>query len=135
MRTAGHGALDQGEVAIASAFDTLAGDDLAQGMLSELERRQLCLEGCLVVESPSQPQRTYLIMAGRKPTVVVEWGREALSLWLESAKGLPVEQGVMVEKLLIEHDETRYLQLAKPSESLSMPRNDFLDNGLRNEFF
>ena len=109
--------------------------DQAPELFSEVELREWCVDGCVTVQSPSRPERVYQIMVGGEPTVVLEYGREVLSLWLDSAKQLSVEQGVLVEKLLIESAEPTYLRLAKPSESVRTPRHDFLDNGMRDESF
>lgn len=86
---------------------------LLRDLLAPTEYDQLCASGYLDIASPSRPGRRYHIPRGPGQVLVVEDGHVTERLCLQPVHtNLPEADVVLMHKLLIESDETTYLQTA-----------------------
>jgi hypothetical protein len=81
-------------------------------VLTPDEYRQVVLCGYLDVRSPSQPERIYRVPRSRDQVRVYEGGKLVDLLCLQAISSIPAGDIVLMHKLLIEGDESRYLTTA-----------------------
>jgi hypothetical protein len=87
-------------------------ETLLRGSLTNDEYRSLRLRAYLEVRSPSYASRVYRIPRGPGQVAVYEDGRITERLCLQPLESLPEADVVLMHKLLIEADESRYLATA-----------------------
>jgi hypothetical protein len=85
---------------------------LLRQMLTEEEYQQLVCQGYLKVQSPSVPQRTYLIPRYRGLVRVYESGKSVMRLCVGPVDPVPDADVVLIHKLMIEGNEDEYLRSA-----------------------
>jgi hypothetical protein len=89
-----------------------AAETLLRDLLSPLQYRQVRAKGYLEVPSPTYPGRIYLVPRGPGQVAVLEGGQVVESLCVHPVGQLPEADLLLVHKLLIEADESSYLQAA-----------------------
>jgi len=87
-------------------------DLLLESQLSPDEWNQLVTQGYLRVQSPSRPNRTYLIPRYRGLVRVYEQGRSVMRLCVGPVEQVPDADVVLMHKLMIEGNEEEYLKTA-----------------------
>ena len=87
-------------------------EELLQSHLTPDEYHQLITQGYLRVQSPSVPNRTYLIPRYRGLVRVYEQGRAVKRLCVGPVESVPDADVVLMHKLMIEGNETEYLRTA-----------------------
>jgi len=90
----------------------LRAEHLLQTQLTPEEYHQLTSQGYLRVQSPSRPQRTYLIPRYRGLVRVYEQGRSVMRLCVGPVEAVPDADVVLMHKLMIEGNEEEYLKTA-----------------------
>jgi hypothetical protein len=89
-----------------------AAETLLRSSLSAADYRCLRANAFLEVPSPSYANRVYRIPRGPGQVAVLEGGRITERLCVQPVESLPEADVVLLHKLLIEADETRYLATA-----------------------
>lgn len=87
-------------------------EELLQSHLAPEEYHQLITQGYLRVQSPSVPNRTYLVPRYRGLVRVYEQGRAVKRLCVGPVDSVPDADVVLMHKLMIEGDEEEYLKTA-----------------------
>lgn len=87
-------------------------EELLQSHLSPEEYHQLITQGYLRVQSPSVPNRTYLVPRYRGLVRVYEQGRAVKRLCVGPVESVPDADVVLMHKLMIEGNEEEYLKTA-----------------------
>jgi hypothetical protein len=85
---------------------------LLREMLSPDEFRQLTWLGYIDVPSPSNTNRTYRVPRTRGYVQVIDGGRAVMRLCLQPTERIPDADVVLLHKLMIEANETTYLDKA-----------------------
>jgi hypothetical protein len=85
---------------------------LLREMLSPEELRQLTWMGYVDVPSPSNSNRTYRVPRTRGYVQVLDGGRAVMRLCLQPTERIPDADVVLLHKLMIEANETAYLDKA-----------------------
>jgi hypothetical protein len=85
---------------------------LLREMLSSEEFRQLTWLGYVDVPSPSDRNRTYRVPRTRGYVQVIDGGRAVMRLCLQPTERIPDADVVLLHKLMIEGNETAYLDKA-----------------------
>jgi hypothetical protein len=85
---------------------------LLKETLTREEYSQLCARAYLEVRSPANSNRVYRVPRGPGQVQVVEGGRVTERLCVQPLEALPEADVILMHKLLIEGDETTYLQTA-----------------------
>jgi hypothetical protein len=87
-------------------------EELLQSHLTPEEYHQLLTQGYLRVQSPSVPNRTYLVPRYRGLVRVYEQGRATKRLCVGPVETVPDADVVLMHKLMIEGNEEEYLKTA-----------------------
>jgi hypothetical protein len=88
-------------------------NELLRSVLTCEQYSQLMLNGHLDIPSPHDPECVYRVPRGHGLVKVIERGRLKGSLCLQPLEWLPVDDRMVMHKLMIEADEETYLQTAK----------------------
>ncbi len=87
--------------------------ELLRSVLTCEQYDQFMLNGHLDIPSPHDPECVYRVPRGYELVKVIEQGRLKESLCLQPLEWLPVDDHMVMHKLMIEADEETYLQTAK----------------------
>ena len=89
-----------------------AAETLLRTMLSSEQYKRLAANAYLEVPSPGHAGRVYRIPRGPGQVLVVESGRVVERLCVQPTQPLPEADVILMHKLLIEADESAYLETA-----------------------
>ncbi len=92
--------------------DDRRANELLRSVLTCEQYSQLMLNGHLDIPSPRDPACVYRVPRGYELVKVIEQGRLKESLCLQPLEWLPVDDRIVMHKLMIEADEETYLQAA-----------------------
>lgn len=101
-------------------------ETLLRQLLTEEEYRQLNQQGFLTVPSPTHFDRVYRIPRRPGQVSVFECGRLVMNLCIQPTKVLPAADVVGMHKLMIQGNESEYLQVANRISPSGNHRNDRL---------
>ncbi len=100
--------------------DDRRANELLRSVLTCEQYSQLMLNGYLDIPSPRDPECVYRVPRGHEPVKVIERGRLKESLCLQPLEWLPVDDHLVMHKLMIETDEETYLQTANKFAPVSI---------------